>query len=229
MRRLLLVCFCLFMLTITALVSASADDAMYHCEPPVYYGVQLCISADGAYHAITVDLNDPHVWVQPVLPLNDQGEECNSVESIVKDNQSNCPYPYPLETIESMLERYRSQGAVAIINADYFGCNGNIPSDGSLYLPCGGNSAHRGAQGLTVRNGVRLDGRDRGDNDGNGETYPSLTISVHKQGTIAIQGDSVNLFLQSSVYNAVGGAPIIVSGGQIPTDYCQGNYPGSYS
>lgn len=199
------------------------------CElQAVAHGVQLCIDRSTNAHAILVDLNDPHVSVQTVLPMGPNGE-CNSVNGPDKDSTSNCSStlgPYPLERLDSMFQRYKAKGAVAIINTDYFGC-------GSQY-PCGGTVAYWGAQGLAVRNGVRLDGQAHNDNDDgnwNGSTKPSLAISDSKAPVIGVPGSEVAIDSQllTTYRNAVGGAPIIVENGQVVNTDCPGDYPDSYS
>lgn len=117
--------------------SWGAQAEQLHCDPPIYYGVQHCVDAGGLAHSIIIDLSDPHIRFRTVLPINAKGQECNSVNAVSKDPSSICPYPYPFERIESMLQRHIANGAVAIINTDYFG-------------------GDHGLQGLSVRDGKRL-------------------------------------------------------------------------
>jgi len=183
------------------------------CDPQVYDGVQHCTADNGDTHVIVVDLNDPHVRVQTVLPMGPNGE-CNSVNHSGKDGSSNCPSPYPFETVASMLGRYVGDGAVAIINTDYFGRDGD-----------------HGAQGLAVRNGERLDGLAHNDDDSGaflGSTQPSVATSNLNIGTIGIPGSEevINDNLSGIYYNSVGGAPLIVQGGVVVNSDCTFPYPG---
>jgi hypothetical protein len=137
------------------------------CDPEVYYGIWHCTDDGGNTHLIVVDLNDSHVRVQTVLSSGPNGE-CNSVNHSGKDPSSNCPPPYPTETMASMLGRYVASGAVAIINTDY-----------GAYPP-----GDHGAEGLAVRIGQRLDGVGHGDTDGNATRRSSLAFSATKAARI---------------------------------------------
>jgi hypothetical protein len=123
-------------------LQAADDNVALECDPQIYYGVQHCTADGGDTHTLIVDLNDPHVRVETVLPRNAQGVECNSVNHTGNDPNSSCSFPYPFETLSSMLQRHVAGGAVAVINTDYFGVI----------------DASHGAEGLAIRNGVRLDG-----------------------------------------------------------------------
>lgn len=197
--------------------------AQPRCDPQTYFGVQHCADNEGQdneIHVIVVDLHDRHIRLQAVFPRVSatSNEECNSVNSRGRDPTSNCAYPYPYETLGSMLERYRSSGAVAIINTDYFGCS-----------PCGAPTGDHGAQGLAVRNGLRLDGPAHNDWDQLGSTQPSLAISPSNVVTIGIPGSeqTIDNNLGTAYYNVVAGAPIIVQHGQVVNTNCPGSYPGA--
>ena len=179
------------------------------CDPQVYYGVQHCTDGTGT-HYIIVNLNDSHVHLQTVLSLGPNGE-CNSVNHNEKDPGSNCPKPYPFEKMSSMLYRYKSQGAVAVINTDYFGTDGD-----------------HGAQGLAIRNGSRLDGPAHGVYNDLSYTQPSLAISPSNSVIIGIPGSQseIDSNLSGKYYNTAAGAPIIVSGGQPINTNCTYPYPG---
>jgi CSLREA domain-containing protein len=246
----------MLLLTVGRNPSATAQTEP-QCDAQVYYGIQHCVgNKDQAneIHLILVDLSDPHVRVQTVLPLrpgaapNGLDSECNSVnpknhpEPESSDPTSNCPYEYPYETLRSMLERYQPAGqegekAVAIINTDYFGCTPK----------CGEPKGEWGAQGLAVRNGVRLDGKAHNDDDAGkflGSTHPSLAISRLKIPKIGIPGSEQGINrngkdtdskTKDTYYNTVAGAPIIIQAGQLAkTDEvdntnCPGPYPGEAS
>jgi hypothetical protein len=187
------------------MISSSAT-----CDSPIYYGVQHCTDGTGI-HYIVVDLNDSNVRLQTVLSKGPDGE-CNSVNHDDKDKGSNCPNPYPFEKLNSMLSRYQQQGAVAVINTDYFGTDGD-----------------HGAQGLTVRNGTRLDGPAHGVSNDLAYNQPSLAISPSKSITIDIPGsqNEIDSNLDGKYYNTVGGAPLIVSGSQGVNANCTYPYPGA--
>lgn len=174
------------------------------CDPQVYFGVQHCTDDNGDTHIIIVNLNDPNVRVQTVLSSTPNGIECNSVNHIGKDPTSNCPSPYPFETPANMLRRYVSAGAVAIINTDYFGQDGD-----------------HGAEGLTVRNGQRLDGAAHGDNDGNATKRSSLAFSATKAAIIGKPVSESAINTNGAYYNVVAGGPTIVRDGQaLGNDAC---------
>ncbi len=164
------------------------------CDPEIFYGVQHCV--DNNAHMLVVNLRDSHVRVQPVLSNGPNGE-CNSVNHVGKDATSNCPNPYPIEAMSAMLARYQARGGVAIIDADYSA------------MPAGDH----GAEGLTVRNGVRLDGTAHGDNDGNATRRSSLAFSASKEARIGKPARESDIDPQGAYYNTVGGGPMIVRNG----------------
>jgi hypothetical protein len=102
-----------------------------------------------------------------------------------------------------MLKRYRRRGAVAAINTDYFG----FPD------------ASHGAEGLAVRNGVRLDGP--GHNSGSGIPFIRSYMAVSPDNDVtfgkliygAARGD-----LAGEFFNTVGGGPIMAQRGQVLPD-----------
>ena len=221
-------------------VSASSiqeQQSTLQCDPPIYYGVIHCKTINDDVQIIQADLRDSHVQVQTALPLGFNGE-CDSVNHKGKDSRSTCAHfydnspsdpKYPFEKMKDMLERYRNderyrvpgKEAVAIINADYFGTDGD-----------------HGAQGLAVRNGVRLDGETHNDRDTDekgidrwrGSTQPSLAISPSPSNnvTIGVPGSEqvINGNLSGTYYNAVGGAPIIVRNKVLDNITCSALYPG---
>lgn len=190
-------------------------ESTSRCEPAVYYGVQHCSDDNGNTHIIIVNLDDPNVKVQPVLPVGKDIDgntvECNSVNHQGTDTNFGCDDPnytehrYPVEYVESMLGRYIPEGGAAIINGDYFGADHKY-SDAN---------ADHGPQGLTVRIGNRLDDEkhDPKNDDGKflGSTQPSLAVSFSKTAIIGIpEGEqSINDNLQGMYYNAIGGWPFV--------------------
>lgn len=208
--------------------TSAAAQTSYTCDPQIYYGIEHCSDDGGQTHFLIVDLSDSHIKFQAVFPINESiGEECNSVNSnghpnpYSNDVNSNCPYYYPFETVKDMLTRYRNGfrisddysdlEAVAIINTDYFGSDGD-----------------HGAQGLAVQNGVRLDGVEHNDTDGHGSDAPSLAISPRNHVRIAIPGSEQTITgnLSSRYFNSVGGGPIIVGGSNYGNKACSAAYPG---
>ena len=181
------------------------------CDPQIYSGVQHCTDGSGVQYLL-IDPRDPHVRFQTVISSRG-GVECNSVNHSGpgKDPGSNCYPPYPLETLSSMLSRYISQGAVAIINTDYFGTDGD-----------------HGAQGLAVRNGIRLDGSVHQVFNDLAYNQPSLAISEDNTLSIGtpVSQEEIESNLAGKYYNTVAGAPLIVSEEQVVNPNCTFPYPG---
>ncbi len=207
--------------------AASAADAAPRytpgapvCDSVAYSGVQHCTDDDGQTYILIVFLRDSSVQVLSALSAY-RGVECNSVNHSGpnKDPDSNCPGPpYPFERIPAMLDRYAGEGAVAVINTDYFGS-----SDGD-----------HGAEGLAVRNGQRLDGPNGNDTiDGNATKRSSLAFSRSKEAQIGKPASERAIDTSGAYYNVGGGGPQIVRDGipiaddfkacnaeQIPFDRC---------
>ena len=181
------------------------------CDKQIYYGVRHCSDGSGVQYLL-VDPQDAHVRFQTVLSSRG-GVECNSVNHSGKDPGSNCAAPYPFEKLDSMLSRYISLGAVAIINTDYFGTDGD-----------------HGAQGLAVRNGDRLDGFEHhvDKESDHSTTHPSLAISPTNELIIAtpVSQKEIDANLAVKYYNTVAGAPLIISAGQVVNPNCTYPYPG---
>lgn len=104
------------------------------------------------------------------------------------------------ERIEDMVQRssYRDQKVVVAINADYFGRS-------------------HGPEGLTVKNGRRLDGGDQNQNP-NALWRSSLAISRLNQVFLgrksAEELDNARVF-RERFYNAIGGGPLILNYGVV--------------
>ncbi len=189
--------------------TALADTPAPVCDPPAYAGVWHCLQplGESLVSLVIVDLTDPDVRVGMALPGYMDGPtfvECNSVNPSARDPNSNCPGDrYPLERIPTMLRRYRRRGAVAAINTDYFG----FPD------------ASHGAEGLAVRNGVRLDGPNHNPASGIPFIRSYLAVSPENQVTFGklIYG-AARFDLAGEFYNSVGGGPILAEHGQVLPD-----------
>ena len=149
-------------------------------------GVVYCY--ENGTHVLLIDLTDPTIRFETVI-ANDFGyvnvEWC--------DGQP-C-YLFPVESVGHIATRdpYRNQGVIAAINADYFAYDRS-----------------HGPEGLTVKNGQRIDGPHSNDYDGNEENRSSLAISANNEANIG-KGLGTQ---QPYLYNAVGGGPQIISNGQ---------------
>jgi hypothetical protein len=160
-----------------------------------------------AVSVVIVDLADPHVRIGMALSgymLGRTFVECNSVNHAGVDPSSNCPAGrYPLERIPTMLNRYRRRGAVAAINTDYFG----FPD------------ASHGAEGLAVRNGVRLDGPLHNGDSGVPFIRSYLAVSPEDEVTFGKLIYGAGRFdLAGEFYNSVSGGPILARRGLVLPD-----------
>lgn len=172
-----------------------------NCEPQIYYGVQVCSDLNNTVKYIKVDLTNDQVRLETIM-----SHDCNSVNHKGKDQSSECNSslpnpPYPMETVEDMLNRKKASGAVAIINTDYF-----------HHSPTG--NADHGAEGLAIKNGNRFDGPFHADTDNNSIIRTSLAISTSK-GISINKGISDTMISNSPVtyHNVVGGGPLIIENG----------------
>jgi hypothetical protein len=158
------------------------------CEQP-YPAIQYCPQRDRSIYTILIDLNNPHVRLETVM--------ANDKENVNTANR---------EFVNNMGERRKTDGAVVVINADYFGDS---------------NPVH-GPEGYTVLKGQRLDGPDHGDFDNGVATLrSSLVFSRSKLdgGNAPIKVSILRLDDDHYVpdpeetYYAVGGGPQIVLNG----------------
>lgn len=181
----------------------------------IYAGIEHCIK--GPYQIVRVDPKHPQVRFEVVLPMGydrygNYGEcrDVNVPDTIIpgKSNGPGCYYgtSYPGERIGHMADRY--PGAIVAFNGDFFS---------PTY-------AH-GAMGLTVKNGVRLDGIY---NDRDGLEVRRSSISISRDGNVRI-----GIVPRSSLpnpeepwtwipdpeqyYNTIGGLPLLVKEG-LPVD-----------
>jgi hypothetical protein len=130
--------------------------------------------------------------------------ECNSVNHAGVDPSSNCPGPrYPFEPIPTMLNRYRRRGAVAAINTDYFGFS---------------DESH-GAEGLSVQNGVRLDGPAHNGESGVPFIRSYMAVSPDNEVTFGqLIFGAPRFDLAHEFYNTVSGGPILARRGRVLDD-----------
>ena len=184
--------------------------ATLHFEPPIFQGLQHGIDDAGTTHLLIISLVTPALRLQTVLSSR-AGVECNSVNHCEKDPTATCQPPYPFEAVEAMLVRYQAQGAVAVINTDYFGPDGD-----------------HGAQGVAVRNGVRLDGIAHGVHNQLATILPALAFSATNQPTLGIPASNqkINNELLTTYYNTVGGWPLLVQNHEIVTAPCTSDSSG---
>jgi hypothetical protein len=188
--------------------AALADDSPM-CDPPAYAGVWHCMQSvgDSLVSVVIVDLSDPNVHIGMALPGRMEGSvfvECNSVNPSIRDPNSNCIGDrYPLERIPSMLKRYLRRRAVAAVNTDYFG----FPD------------ASHGAEGLAIKNGVRLDGPLHNPGSGIPFIRSYLAVSPENQVTFGKLIYGAGRFdLAGEFYNSVSGGPMLVENGQVLPD-----------
>ena len=181
-----------------------------HFEQPIFQGLQHGIDDAGMTHLLIVSLTTPAIRLQTALSSR-AGVECNSVNHCVKDPTANCQPPYPFEPVEAMLARYQAQGAVAVINTDYFGPDGD-----------------HGAQGLAVRNGVRLDGVGHGVHNQLATSLPALAFSATNQPTLGVPESNAKIDdeLLTTYYNTVGGWPLLVQNHRIINSPCTSDSSG---
>jgi hypothetical protein len=164
-------------------IGPSASNAP-GCEQP-YPAIQYCPEKERPIYSILIDLDNPHIRVETIM--------ANDTKSVNTGNR---------EFVSRMGDRRKADGAVVVINADYFG-NGHGP------------------EGFTVVNGERLDGLDKGDDDLGAVYRSSIAFSKSKLdgGESPIQMD-IQRFTEdrfhldtNKMFNAIGGGPQIVSMG----------------
>lgn len=182
------------------------------CEAEIYNGIRHCKL--GPYYIVRIDPKHPDVRFETVLPLGFDREgfygECRDVNvpNTLVPYRSTGPgcyvgNAYPGERIPHMVARY--PGAVVGFNADFF-------SPTYSYGPIG----------LTVKNGVRLDGIN---NDRDGKEVQRSSLSFSKSGDVRISivdRDSLPIPEEpwtwipdrDLYYNTVGGLPILVMDGK---------------
>jgi hypothetical protein len=144
---------------------------------------------DNAY-IVCVDLTDPFIRFETVM-----AQDVSSVN----------PRPNPLvrEKVEAMVSRkpYIDHNPIVAFNADYFGNGPNI----------------HGPEGLTIKNGFRLDGLHSNDTDNNETKRVSLSFS--RLNIIELDHRTRDEVLSTALhrtrlYNSVGGGPTLVRDGK---------------
>lgn len=186
------------------------------CFDPSYAGIRHCTL--GEIQILTIDPKHPLVRFEVVLSVGYDRHgnfgECRDVnvpDSLIAgmSRGPGCYYGegFPGERVSHMIARY--PGAVAGFNADFF----SFPD----YA--------RGPFGLTVKNGVRLDG---GLNDRDGREVRRSSLSISTSGEIRIGVVDKDILPdpeapwhwqpdQETFFTTVGGLPLLVQGGQ-PTN-----------
>ena len=183
------------------------------CEIEIFNGIRHCKL--GPYYIVRIDPKHPDVRFETVLPQGYDRDgnygECRDVNvpNTVDPSKSTGPgcyvgNTYPGERIPHMIARY--PGAVVGFNADFFSPTYSF-----------------GAMGLTVKNGVRLDGLY---NDHDGKEVQRSSISFSRTGDVRISiVDRASLPNPEEpwtwipdpdlYYNTVGGLPILVIDGKL--------------
>jgi len=160
-----------------------------------------------------IDPKNPYVRFETVLPMGydryGEYDECREVylPDTVQPGQSSGPgcfidHSYPGERVGSMASRY--PGAVVAFNGDFFS-----------------PSYAWGAMGLTVKNGVRLDGNEC---DQEGMEVRRSSLSISKDGNVRIGLIALEILPEPDrpwtwtpdpevFYNTIGGLPLLVQNG----------------
>jgi len=182
------------------------------CETEIFNGIRHCKL--GPYYIVRIDPKHPDVRFETVLPLGYDRDgnygECRDVNvpNTVDPLKSTGPgcyvgNTYPGERIPHMVARY--PGAVVGFNADFFSPTYSF-----------------GPMGLTVKNGVRLDGLY---NDRDGKEVQRSSLSFSRSGDVRISiVDRASLPNPEEpwtwipdpdlYYNTVGGLSILVMDGK---------------
>lgn len=149
------------------------------------------------FHVLRLDVQSPELSFEMVM-----ADDATSV------NQGK-PSASPREFVRDMVARepYASRNPLIGVNADYFGDTGNV----------------HGPEGLTVKNGVRLDGffahPPQVDADQNEWKRSSLSISAARAVRIGkltdcTRGSCLRWSPTDAYYNTVGGGPLFVANGE---------------
>jgi hypothetical protein len=182
------------------------------CEEAEYNGIVHCVL--GAYQILRIDPKHPDVRFETVMPLGFDRDgvfgECRDVnvpDSVIpgKSTGPGCHVDgaYPGERIPHMAGRY--PGAVVAFNGDFFAPNYSF-----------------GPIGLTVKNGVRLDGLY---NDRDGKEVQRSSLSISRNGNVRIgivprnslpSPEEPWLWIPDpeDFYNTIGGLPTLVQNGE---------------
>ena len=173
----------LWLLLFLPLLSFALDTDRPNCRSDIQ-GVTYCVEDGGDTQLLIVDLSDPYLRVQTVM--------ANDVLDVRPPEEER-------EGVAAMARRYRSDGVIAAINADYFG-------------------RERGPEGPTVVQGQRLDTPLT--IALNPSRYRRTTLALSRSGQAAITHLNPIGSLSPNVYhdllfNAVSGGPIILYEGRV--------------
>jgi hypothetical protein len=173
----------LWLLLMLLWLPLAPDAARPNCRSDVK-GITYCVEDGGDTHLLIIDLNDPYLRVQTVM---------------AHDVQDVWPPEEERESVIDMARRYRTAGAIAAINGDYFG-------------------ADRGPEGPTVVQGRRLDTPLT--IALNPSRYRRTTLALSRSGQAAIAhlnpiGSLAPLVYRDPLFNAVSGGPIILVNGVV--------------
>lgn len=146
-------------------------------------GITYCVADGGRTHVLIVDLTHPNLRVQTVM---------------ANDLLDVRPPDVQRERVVEMARRYRAQGAVILINGDYFGID-------------------RGPEGPTVVQGRRLDTAET--IRSNPSRYRRSTLALARFGAAAIGylppiGSLPPAVYADTMFNVISGGPIILRDGQ---------------
>ncbi len=172
-----------WLLLVLLLLPLSPAEARSNCRSDMQ-GVTYCVEGGGDTHLLIIDLSNPYLRVQTVM---------------AHDLLDVWPPEVERESVSDMAKRYRNDGVIAAINADYFG-------------------AGRGPEGPTVVQGQRLDTPLT--IALNPSRYRRATLALSRSGQAAATRLNPVDSLAPSVYrdllfNAVSGGPIILYNGSV--------------
>jgi hypothetical protein len=173
----------LWLLLLLPLLSVIPQTARPNCRSDIQ-GVTHCVEDGGDTQLLIIDLSDPYLRVQTVM--------ANDVLDVWPSDEER-------ESVSDMAQRYRADGVIAAINADYFG-------------------RERGPEGPTVVQGQRLDTPVT--IALNPSEYRRTTLALARWGQAAITHLNPIGSLSPGVYrdllfNAVSGGPIILYEGRV--------------
>jgi hypothetical protein len=173
----------LSLLLLLLLLSFTPAIARPNCRSDMQ-GVTTCVEDSGNTHLLIIDLSDPYLRAQAVM---------------AHDVLDVWPPEEERESVAGMARRYRRDGVIAAINADYFG-------------------AGRGPEGPTVVQGQRLDTPLT--IALNPSHYRRTTLALARSGPAAITHLNPLASLSPGVFrdpffNAISGGPIILYHGRV--------------
>ncbi len=145
-------------------------------------GITYCVEDGGRTHLLGIDLGHPRLRVQTIM--------ANDVLDVRPPDEQR-------ERVADMARRYRTSGAVIVINGDYFG-------------------AERGPEGPAVVQGQRLDTPET--ILANPSRYRRTTLALARFAGAAIvqldpRSNLPDVVYDTALFNAISGGPIILSDG----------------